>query len=796
MLDHPPELSADLEWMLQSGQASREMLAGTLVDEFYIPLYRLGLALYGKAKAARRFAGDTLVAALLKVHQYNGQTGVHLWIYRRALALYPSTRRQKSRIFGLLNLSRTHQPASPADGQDAHFQAENPLHQFHDLFGDVQYLAVCLHHLLGLEASEIAPVLKARQDSIQNWLAKSWQIFRSCAWPADLDDQATQVEFSHWLQDQYPAPDLSGHELQAIKSEIGGEVEVRERQQRRFTYFKELVLVGFAILIIGGVMWGLSQFNPQDPRSRVRVVTQIVSVEKDSPGQNEPAAPRFDYRGLSTAIEPLNINSSPDAVQERMASTERNWDSMWQDVNVIFYGPPGYLGPPDAVRAQVWLDQSNQTRMIAGPLDGQPDHQFIARDKGFHHATIDSILRWYYLTYDRHLALGMDIEHFSLPVSNLARENRRLIVQGIEVVANHQALVVDQETRTGKLESRMWIDTVSGVTLRKRLYAPSNPDVVILDAVTTQVSYNVQFPVGNGNFANQADDGELQFAGNYLGVPDSGRFAPGRGRFANPITIWAPRAYRQSYHPYTPPPADFDPSGSRLTFQYIPTISTENSPFNLSGMDHIAGLFAGGYYLRSLNIGDPFSVICDRSPDGERLAMAQGRKSQPRDISRLTWVNLSDSQEPGTIDLEIDLAHFAFSPDNQRLALFGYGEPVGSLYVLNTESGQLTRLLNLEYVRSLMWAPDGEQLAIIGNWESPEYNEEIMVIDPDTGKVTYYTPYNYHGQIAVPELPDWMADRTFPEFMTGLEACAAAPQTQSALNMDPDARPPNLRELR
>lgn len=795
MFERPPELSADLEWMLQSGQASRAMLAGALVDEFYISLHRLGLALYGTTRAAARFARETLVAAVLKVHRYNGQTGVQSWIYQLSLANHRTTKRPKSRLAALLDFTAK-QPAPPVvTVQDAHFQAQDALLQIRDLLGGEGYLTICLHHLLGLDADEIAPVVRKQKTSIQNWITQSRQIFRSCSWPAGIDDESTWIEFGHWLRGQFPAPDLSGAELENLKSEIADQAANQERQQIRFTHFKELVLVGFAILIIGGIMWGVSQLNPDNTRSRVRVVTEVVNVQKDSPAQAEPAAPQVDYQGLSPSIEPLDINSSPQAVQKRMASTEDNWDTMWQDVSVIFYGPPGYLGPPDAVRAQVWLDQSNRTKMIAGPLGGSPGHQFIARDKGFRHATIDSILRWYYLTYDRHLALGMDVEHFSLPVSNLARENRRLIVQGIEVVANHQALVVDQETRTGKLESRMWVDTVSGVVLRKRLYAESGSNVfVILDAVTTQVSYNVHFPPGA--FDGQVDDGDLQFASNYLGVPNSGTTPSTRGKFTNPITIWAPRSYRESYHPFTQPPVDFDPSASRLTFQYTPTISSENTQYNLSGMNHIAGLFAAGYYLGSLHTGDPFSVICDRSPDGELLALAQGRKSQPRESSRLTWVNLSNSKDSEKIDLKIDLSHFAIAPDSQRLALFGYGEPLGSLYVLDTESGELTKLLNLEYVRSLMWSPDGKELAIIGNWESPEYNEEVMVIDPDTGKVKYYTPYNYHGQIAVPELPEWMADKNFPEFMTGLQACVEPPQTHSVLNMESEARPPNLRELR
>jgi WD40 repeat protein len=439
------------------------------------------------------------------------------------------------------------------------------------------------------------------------------------------------------------------------------------------------------------------------------------------------------------------------------------------------------------VRIQIWLDKPNQVKLIAGPAGRRAAYHLLDRDKGFHHATMDSVLRWYYLASDRHLVLGTAIDYLSLPVSQLQAENRSLLVQGKESVADRQALVVDQITQNGDLESRMWVDTFTGVVLRKRLYAQSDPGVVMIDAITTNLYYDVTFPAD----AFQFESGSVgtPFARSYMDTKGTQRPVQSRDRITFPITFWAPRAYREPFQSFVPPPASFDPARSRLTFQYLPNYEPWRARY--SHPEEYSELFAGDYYLGSIHTGDPFRTICDRSPDGEVLALAQGRTDQPRAETQLSWIRLTQPKDVNTIDLDVDLAYFAFGPDNRRLALFGFGKPLGALYILDTYNGQLARLLNIEYVRSMIWSPDGEQLAVIGNWESPEYDEEVMVIDPRKGYVLYSSPYNYRGDNTIPDLPDWISAESFPAWMGSLDACAAPPQSQTAMEISTGSRPPD-----
>jgi DNA-directed RNA polymerase specialized sigma24 family protein len=784
MFDQPPELSPDLEWMLQSGQASREMLAEELVQDYYLPLYRLGLALYSETNKARAFAQETLSQALLETHRFHGRTSIQTWLYRIAQGISRKYRGDRFWERSLFDLHRGQGP--PRDGaQGMDYETKDPLDQIRDALGDDRHFALGLYYLLDQKPAQVAAVLKTSEGVVQSWLGKARHIYRSCSWSNDLDDYEADRRIKRLLQGDRQGPGFSAIELEAVRAEITRETQAADKRQRRFTYVKELLFVGVAILVIGAALMAVSRIDADVYRSTLGIAMEESPKRRESSGEIKPPIPQETFESRVAQLDLLDLHSSPEAVVDRMSQAELNWSTMWQDISLNFFGPPGYIGPSDSVRIQVWLDKPDQVKMIAGPAGRRAEYRFLGRDKGFHHATMDSILRWYYLTFDRHLALGTTIDYLSLPISQLQGADRRLVIQGTEVVANRQTLVVDQVTENGRLESRMWVDRLTGVVLRKRLYAQSDPSVVVMDAITNSVYYDVAFPANT--FEPGFNAGATPSARRYLGATRAQGPVQTRDRITFPMTVWAPRAYREPFQSFASPPAGFDPAGSRLAFQYLPNYEPWRAQY--SHPEEYSELFAGDYYLGSLHTGDPYTAICDRSPDGELLALAQGRTDQQRAETQLSWIRLAQPKDVNTIDLDVDLAYFAFAPDNRRLALFGFGKPLGALYILDTQSSQLTKLLNIEYVRSLMWSPDGEQLAIIGNWESPEYDEEVMVVDSHTGRVLTSTPYNYRGDSAVPDLPDWISEKSFLAWMGSLDACAAPPQSQTALKIPLDSRP-------
>jgi DNA-directed RNA polymerase specialized sigma24 family protein len=721
MLNTSPELSSDLEWMLQSGQAPKEMMAEALVEEYYEPVFRLGLAILGDSEQARQTALETFSGALLEAHRYDGKCGVRNWLLRLAL-----------------NTCQTYRGAK-----------------------------------LTMK-SELYPHLeRGFLDS---------QVSRSTPQGPGVRDEEIDTLLDDWTQAHWEEPELSPAERRALIQEIVREADSRETRQRRSTRLKELALVTFVILFVGTMIWGSN-----------RITDDIRPVPSSSPTTSPTTTPV--KQGVQIASnpapvlplmppEPLNLSSSPGQVQKRILNAQQYWHTLWADFDLVLYGPPGYVGPPHAVRAQVWLSQPNQTALLTGPVDGNPDYHFSGNDQGFFQATMDNLLRWYYLSFDRHLVLGTGVKNLTIPFSALKNGAVKLQILDLDSVAEREALVVDQINSRAETEARLWVDVQSGVILRKRLFAKTDTDIVVLDAFATQISYDIDLPAEI--FGADGASGWKKFAQDATGRPDPGEIVQAKNQiFAE--SKWARPANRSPFRSYPPAPPGFNPSDNPLTFQFWHYFTSWEPKVN--GASTLADLFSGNYYLGSLDILDPFSVICERSPDGARLALAQGRRGPTREQSLLTWIDLSDAKNVNRLQLGLDLSHFAFAPDSRRLAIFGSGKPLGTLYVLDTDSGKLSKLLNLEYIRSLMWSPDGKFLAAIGNRESPKYNEEVMVIRSSTGEVTSSSPYIYRRQEHTQNRPfaDW--GKTFPEWMGGLAACADPPPQQMAIHQNPGSSP-------
>ena len=79
-----PELSPDIEWMLESGQASKEMLADALVREYLQPIYRFGLAYLEDPQLAELVALESLSTALMQTYSYQGGS-VQAWLFQIVL---------------------------------------------------------------------------------------------------------------------------------------------------------------------------------------------------------------------------------------------------------------------------------------------------------------------------------------------------------------------------------------------------------------------------------------------------------------------------------------------------------------------------------------------------------------------------------------------------------------------------------------------------------------------------------------------------------------------------------------
>jgi len=221
-----------------------------------------------------------------------------------------------------------------------------------------------------------------------------------------------------------------------------------------------------------------------------------------------------------------------------------------------------------------------------------------------------------------------------------------------------------------------------------------------------------------------------------------------------------------------------------LTFQF---------PEDTTGRDSIprVELFAGRFYLGRVPFVDPWNMLCNRSPDGRRLAFTLKpgwQQSRSTFADGLQWLDLGDLKIH-TSPSPIKAASFAFAPDSRRLAVFSY--PAGStpgIDLVDTETGEITRLIDREQAESLAWSPDGKQLALVGKRPGGS-GLEALVLLASSGRIVSSTPVDLqpYYQQALAQLgqdlewpaSDWPGHTWgihFPVRMGELEACAAPPE--------------------
>jgi DNA-directed RNA polymerase specialized sigma24 family protein len=783
MLIDRPELDSDLEWMLQSGQANDQVIIETLVNEYYALIFRFTLSCLGINQEARDATLESLATALVESHRYSGNEGARLWLLSIAAKICSRAFRKSS------------DPKYPSvsTSQNILNQVEHDLKTqsqggksgwaMIDILPLEQRLPLLLRVICELTVPEIAVVLDQPEKITTSHLQMAYQQVgseTSSSYPSQTFtfNSGFEKDLATSLQANWPLPYPSSSELEQIKAEVQGKVEHLRRRRRSRTRTLEVSIVGLAMAVV---------------ISAVGIANFIQSTQESiPPPSHNSQSTQIPYQGNREAIpthlatidptptpirptltqQPLNRSSTSEEVYERFRNNSSTWRSLWADVLIYFYGPRGYIGPPELSRQQVWIERDKAGLVIIGPLEGNPVSFVLERitryapssNPGLRNMSFNYPVSWLDFSSDRHIhsptlfwiLFSKEMMHEQTTALQIVRASGEF--------SGYTALVVDQLADDGGRYSRLWIDVQTGLPLRERFYDRHDPQTVILDVVVNALAIDHDFP--DTIFGNQPSHPLRE----NFAVDSSGQLdisTPRQREF-----LVDPLAWRE---PRTLPaaPAGFDPSYSHLTFE-IPDES-RSIPREGIGMR----IYADDYLLAELPpehplVFNPLSITCTRSPDGSILAFRdfltfiEGPPLQQpykwlrlADVSKVYTTQEKESSYYSSIIFSPDSRHLAMTisehqaassppppppPDNQGIPSPAF--PRHELHLIDTSTGetqkidvlmkvppegdegsplQEDRFISVETV--LFWSPDGRY--ILGF--SPDVGASLLAIEVSSG---------------------------------------------------------------
>lgn len=811
------ELAPDVDWLLSGGQASAEVLSAALTKEFFTPLCRLALCLLDEQKGAAVAALEALIAAQSRVYSFTGQISSRAWVFRQALPVFSRALRAARWRRGLRAfISRS----SSSDGETGALpssEAEAELWLSVDALPLKLKLPYLLLHVLEWGVEEIGLLLKVEPDEVRSRLRQASKYIQT-----RLDDQEALPASFESLKKRWPAPDFDVGELQEIAAEIARQAARRGKGGKRRNAAGEIVTLLLTLSVVGLLILnadklGLEVDPSPGPASQPRVqrtrgpaptppleysyyllpgdtlenisqklgfsVENLAAWNDLNPSQPLPASgelrlyydtypwtdlPGGEVRPVAHRMSPLNENSSQEEVRAFLRSDDALWKTVWLDVQLTYYGPPGYIGwAPFIYRSRTWADNSGWRMELNGD----------ARKNEIDHLVLASNGLTYWMDLND-LKYSMDtgqvtvipagqrgISWSSIELSDPTRsdlfnfDSERFEIIGRDMVAGRETLVVEWMPSSGTLGSllpalsRLWIDTITGVALRYQTYSGPEMQTLIAEMIANRVEYDIKIPfkpVGDPRLLNLS-----QLSSGLEGSLAAAR-TPGGAETSQGLR----QASRQAFLPRLRAPEGFDPAGSWLSFQFAP--ESGQNPF-ARNPEVVVELFADRYFLAELpNFPAVDRVSCGRSRDGRRIAYFG---QLPDGTEVISWLDLSLPGEAQSFRSDFSGPRsLAFSPDGKHIVATGRvsGTHRYALFQYDLPEGTGTEIRELEgYADSLVVSPSGKSVALI-LW--PEDNQDLLVhvVDIASGEIVYTNPIDRDSINPTRQMENWLVEN-FPE---------------------------------
>jgi DNA-directed RNA polymerase specialized sigma24 family protein len=722
MTDSPEELSSDLEWMILSGQAEERLLIHTLVREYYPQLYRLNQALLLNSKSAENFALETLTSIMLESHNFSGRGSLNAWIFSYA-AVGIKQNHKLLREGGKTNQELTETSTNDVESKvEAQSEVERKLWQIVDRLDLLSQIILMTRSICELKSSDLAYILRQPEWKINDQLEEiikqlSEELQRNTCGRNDFPEKIKTSIISQSLQKRWSLYDLSESEVVRLSQQLETLLIARRRDRKKKTGIKELLLVTMVSVL---VVLGLRTANQLFPDNQYFIgneatVTAYSDLLHQGKQTDQPRNISEDIWGsqlIPTTDKPilpkppLTIHSDSETIRERIRMSSMIWSTVWEEGQVIFYGPEDYSGPANARRYQQWVSQDVAGMVMSGPMDGHLDTLSIlfntVDDSGIIVANklgdqVGREFQWSVLA-GRFSELA-EITGNNSTQNRLDRKTRFEIV-GIERLADREVLAVDQINDIGIRDARLWIDTITGKLLREQQFKGDENQALLREAKILNIYYDIDF----------TDDLLMQ-------LESTRRFPPleiSNRPVLQPSSWKLPFANIPDIRPVfvkIQAPEKFDPSNRRLVFRWL-------GRFEADGVyPGVTELYADGIYLGDVEINHPMGVLhCQRSPDG-MLIVFKETASGTSLTEPVRWFHLSNPSELHSSLSVTVVRSFSIAPDSRHLAVFGVGTPppkgfksTRGIFILDTNTGERVHAIEANVDILFGWSPIGDYL--------------------------------------------------------------------------------------
>lgn len=247
------ELSSDIEWMIQSGQVSRELILETLVTQYYNAVYLLAISLTDDRFAAKTATRETFLRLMLNLHQYRSTMGVKHWVNLTAYQICVK------KLFGE-GIWRSLDRVLSAQGQFTERLSVQPATEFDQILWErvdgldrTNRILLILQYVNGWEIGEIAEVTGIEIETIEERLNSTVERILDHHETSEVDANVLLANSlgSRWNTSLVPEIDME----QFIR-QVGQRTGKKRNWRREISTAKEMALLGLALIFVILIIWG------------------------------------------------------------------------------------------------------------------------------------------------------------------------------------------------------------------------------------------------------------------------------------------------------------------------------------------------------------------------------------------------------------------------------------------------------------------------------------------------------------------------------------------------------------